>query len=70
MNPRVPRRTPAMNTVQKYLVEVKLPATLGRIKKVRVNAAGTADALMKASEALDREGITDWSLVKCAPELN
>ena len=59
-----------MNTVQKYVVEVKLPATLGQTKKVCVKASGTADALVKASEALDREGITDWSLVKCAPVLN
>lgn len=58
-----------MNT-QKYVVEVTLPATLGQTKKVRVDATGTPDALVKASEALEREGITNWSLVKVAPVLN
>lgn len=59
-----------MNNAQTYLVEVKLPATLGQTVKVRVSATGTPDALMKASEVLEQEGITDWSLVKCAPVLN
>jgi len=55
---------------QKYLVEVKLPATLGETKKVRVDALSPADALVQAALALDQQGITHWDLVKSAPVLN
>lgn len=58
-----------MNT-QKYDVEVRVHLSLGKTKKVRVDAVNTADALLKATTALDKQGITHWDLVTVAPVLN
>jgi hypothetical protein len=54
-----------------FEVEVQImPSQGGGIRRVKVKAKNQAEALLKATLALDEAGVTHWSLIRVASLLN
>jgi hypothetical protein len=57
--------------MQKFEVEVQvMPSCGGGLRRVKVNAKDTTEAIVKATLALDEQGIDRWSLIRVSSALN
>jgi hypothetical protein len=57
--------------MQKFAVEVEvMPSCGGGKRRIEVEAKDQVEAIVKATLALDDEGIDRWSLVRVASLLN
>ena len=59
------------SAMQKFAVEVEvMPSCGGGKRRIEVEAKDQVEAIVKATLALDDEGIDRWSLVRVASLLN